>query len=361
MSVGKGSVGQGSVGAGFYDIDERIIYFIKNAPVQNFGDYLPEIFSKDLLGHPRVDADLFRLVGSVIDDRWVRQDLRKVNGHVSGLIAFWGCGKRDATPLSPEIQSHCLFFGARGTLTRDALGLPADTVLGDPGILAPLFHAPTVHPQTNGRTICIPHIHDTRSQEELLALSGADVLVHPEIEASESAMRDILDRIASADFVLSASLHGAIIACAYGRPFAFWDNGHLDVPFKWDDFASSIAVPARFAKSLADGQKLHSELVPLIKVPPLAPILENCPFTPQPAALLRALAYDQPAEADVLLKAAAIVEKITTGRVETEYQLYDASRQNRSHRSATPRLAKKWLGLSARTTKRSLKKIMGRA
>lgn len=348
-----------SVGKGFSEIDERIIYFIKHAPVQNFGDYLPEIFSKELLGHPRVDADLFRLVGSVIDDRWIRQDLRKVNGHVSGLIAFWGCGKRDATPLSPETRSHCLFFGARGTLTRDALGLPADTVLGDPGILAPLFHPPRSHPETQGRTVCIPHIHDLRSHEELLTLAGTDTLIHPEIESSESAMHDILDRIASADFVLSASLHGAIIACAYGRPFAFWDNGHLDVPFKWDDFASSIGIEARFARSLDEGRKLYAEIGSGIKIPPLAPLLETCPFTPQPAALLRALAHDQRGDPDLLLQAARIVAEASP--VREDQQLYAVSRRNRLQRASTARIARGWLGLSARSLKRSIWKAAGRS
>ena len=303
------------VGDGFAELDDRIDYFIKFAPTQNFGDYLPELFCKELLAYPRIDADMFRLVGSVIDERWVRRDLSRTNGHVAGLIAYWCCGARSAAGLTQQTRAHCRFFGIRGPLSRDALDLPADTVMGDPGLLAPLLHRPTPHPRTSGKAICIPHIQDGRSRDALLALSGADCLVHPEIAASEAALRDLLDQIASADFVLSASLHGAIVAAAYGRPFCFWDNGHLDVPFKWSDFARSIGIDAVFAANMTDARSIWAAFAPHIVIPPLAPILEVAPFTPQPHALLRALAHDSH---DATLAAAADTVAIAAARRRSE-------------------------------------------
>src|SRR5580704_18169510 len=52
--------------SGFREHDPRINYFVKGAPTQNFGDYLPQILAKEFMLHPRVDADIYRLVGSVI-------------------------------------------------------------------------------------------------------------------------------------------------------------------------------------------------------------------------------------------------------------------------------------------------------
>ncbi|HSW22478.1 MAG TPA: polysaccharide pyruvyl transferase family protein, partial [Burkholderiaceae bacterium] len=227
---------------GFREHDARIRYFVKGEPRQNFGDYLPELLAKTFFLHPRVDADVYRVIGSVIEPEWIRRDLRRNVGIERGCVAFWGCGKRDDKPLDPHTRSLCRFFGTRGPLTRDALGLAHDTVLGDPGLLAPLMHHPTPAPDVEGRTVCIPHVQDQRSDAELLALSGADLVLRPLVRASEADLRRMLDRIASAQFVLSASLHGAIVACAYERRFAFWDNGHLDVEFKWRDFAASIGV-----------------------------------------------------------------------------------------------------------------------
>jgi len=343
-----------SVGDGFCELDPRITYFVKYHHRQNFGDYLPEIICKELLSYPKIDADVFRLIGSVIDETWIRRDLRNSSGHVTGLIAFWGCGARAAVPLSEKVQGYCRFFGVRGIRTRDVLGLPVDTVLGDPGLLAPLFHTPGPHPATSGKVIAIPHIQDERSPAEQLALSGADVLVHPEIDASEAALRDILDRIASADFVLTASLHGAIIAAAYRRPFAFWNNGHLDVPFKWDDFASSIGIPAKFADNVAEGRALYASMAPLISLPRLAPILQICPFEARPSALLRALAHDGVENRQALLDAAYIVDEAMAGQHDMLMRLQHESERNRASRQQAGRSAMRTIGFGALRLKRAL-------
>src|SRR5262245_40638924 len=138
---------------GFREHDARIRYFVKGEPRQNFGDYLPELLAKTLFLHPRVDADVYRVIGSVIEPDLIRRDLRRNVGIERGCVAFWGCGKRDATPLDPFTRSLCRFHGTRGPLTRDALDLGADTVIGDPGLLAPLMHQPAPSPDTAGRSV----------------------------------------------------------------------------------------------------------------------------------------------------------------------------------------------------------------
>lgn len=319
---------------GFRDHDERIRYFVKGDPMQNFGDYLPELLAKAFLLHPRIDADVYRLIGSVIEPEWIRRDLRRATGIARGSVVFWGCGKRDATPLDARTHALCRFFGVRGPLTRDVLGLPADTVLGDPGLLAPLMHRPAAA-DTAGQSICIPHIHDAKSDAELLAISGAEQVLRPQIQASEAALCRILDRIAAARFVLTASLHGAIVACAYGRPFAFWDNGHVDVVFKWQDFAASIGVPCSFVPDLAEGERVFAQMfVPRIVVPPLAPILDACPFAVRPAAMLHALQHDGrlPPDANAA-QAAEALETLPSARPETVHALQLASATRRAERA----------------------------
>lgn len=321
------------VGEGFAEIDERIDYFVKFAHRQNFGDYLPELICKELLGYPRIDADVFRLIGSVIDDRWARQDLQRINGRVAGLIAYWGCGARSEAGLDEEVSRCCRFFGVRGPLTRDALKLPPETVLGDPGFLAPLFHVPRPGVRTAGRTICIPHIQDPSPPADRLEASGCELLVQPEVDASEAALRTILDEIAAADFILTGSLHGAIIACAYGRPFAFWDPGYLDVPFKWRDLAASLEIPLVFAKSLSEGREIYSDVIaPVLKIPPRAPLLDVCPFTVRPAAYLRALALDGRLS-DGLPSAVALLDGMSSQSFDEVVRLQRASQANRTRRS----------------------------
>ena len=142
--------------SGFGMHDARIRYFVQGKPIQNFGDYLPELLAKSLLMHPRVDADVYRLIGSVIDPSWIRRDLRRSVGIERGTVAFWCCGMRDATPLDARTRALSRFFGVRGPRTRAALGLGTDTVMGDPGLLG-TAHAPAFSCRAYGRP------HDLRS------------------------------------------------------------------------------------------------------------------------------------------------------------------------------------------------------
>lgn len=348
-----------NVGAGFYEHDERINYFVKYRRKQNFGDYLPEIICKELLTYPRIEAEMFRLIGSVINEDWIRRDLLSLNGYLFGTIAFWCCGARDTKKISQQILSHCQFFGVRGPLTRDLLGLPSATVLGDPGLLAPLFHKPKLSSKTAGKTICIPHIHDTKSDEMLIEIAGTDVLIRPEIEASEHEMRNILDCIASAKFVLTASLHGAIIAAAYKRPFCFWDNGHIDILFKWHDFAGSVNIPAVFARNLRQAEAVwEAKVAPVIVLPSLADILDVAPFVPRPSSILRAKGYDM-GEADKFAGIAAMFDELPSMALPQIYCLQSISteRRNRS-RSLLPVVGRSIGSPAIRTVEKLLRYLL---
>jgi hypothetical protein len=343
----------------FREHDPRINYFVKGEPVQNFGDYLPELLAKEFMLHPRVDADIYRLIGSVIESSWILRDLRHTIGIRSGHVVFWCCGMRQDMPLEPKVQELCSFFGTRGPLTRDLLGLPKDTVMGDPGLLAPLFHQPVLQPDIAGRTICIPHIHDTKPDEELLRISGADLVIRPSIAATEAALRDILNKIANAKFVLSGSLHGAIIACAYGRPFAYWGNGHVDIVFKWQDFAESVNITCRFVETVEDGQTIYENLIyPQLRLPPLTPILEVCPFSVRPSALLRALAYDGRLPATEAEAAAVALDALPSADLATVYHWQDESTRQRTARATFGNVLRRRIGKGKETLKRLIREVL---
>jgi len=344
---------------GFREHDPRINYFVKGAPTQNFGDYIPQILAKEFMLHPRVEADIYRLVGSVIDSSWILRDLRHSIGSQSGHIAFWCCGMRTNAPLDPKVQAMCSFFGVRGPLTRDLLKLPEDTVLGDPGLLAPLFHTPSKVPRYENRTVCIPHIQDVKPDAELLKMSGADLVLRPEIAATEHALHQILNKIASASFVLTGALHAAIIACAYGRPFAFWDNGHVDVPFKWQDFARSINISCTFVENVAEGKKTYSgSIAPQLRILPLSPILQICPFFIRPSALLRALSHDGRLCMDDARLAAQALEDLDCFRPSTVYRLQDWSARYRANRERMQQIIRVRAGRAKEAVKNVIKKIV---
>lgn len=263
--------------------------------VQNFGDYLG-CYLHDRLAIASdipIAADSCRLIGSVIDDFIVEQDIATAANNPDARIAFWGCGARESRPLAPGNAARSIFLGVRGPLTRDLLGLPTTTALGDPAFLLPLVFAPPRSP--SGPTICVPHINDQQSDDAVAAMTGVDEIVRPTIPASFDDLEDMIGKIASASFVLAGSLHAAIVACAYDVPFCPWAADHLDLPFKWRDFSASIGIGAFFARDLAEARRLwDAAMRERIVKPCLVPILASAPFAVQTPFLVEAEISDAP-------------------------------------------------------------------
>lgn len=261
--------------------------------MQNFGDYLTEMLLDRLFILPSYPADAYHLIGSVITEHQIREDFDRLNiSNADGTVAFWCCGMRDDQPLPPWALEHARFFGVRGPHSRQALGLPPETVIGDPGLLAPLLH-PVWRRYRRSEALCIVHVLDPKPDREILQETGADRVVRAEIPGTEAALCAFLEMIARAKFILSGALHGAIIACAYGVPFSYYDSGYVDVPFKWDDFSASVGIPCLFAKTIADGQEIYNEALKAAYVPlPLTPLLSVAPFTVRHGQLLKAMHLD---------------------------------------------------------------------
>ena len=261
--------------------------------VQNFGDFLTTFLYDSLAAGIRIRGDGYRLLGSAISDRIVRDDLCRLGEWENGRIVFWCCGLRDENPLQPVSLARSVFCGVRGPLTRAALGLPLSTPLGDPALLLPAIYNTRESLRTKGKTICVPHFQDKLSDEKLLAMTGADIIVRPSIPASAEALTEIIDDIASASFVLAGSLHAAIVACAYEVPFCYFDSGWVDIPFKWRDFSASINIGTYFVRTLVEGRKTYETLMlPALRKPPLFPILAATPFCVETAKFLMVARYD---------------------------------------------------------------------
>lgn len=260
----------------------KVRYWLEDHPekIGNFGDYLSRILLDKVLAYPVIEADVYHFVGSVIREDILRHSLLSVGiGDGSGRVALWGCGMRQSADVSPWLLDHCIFRGVRGPLSRDALRLPSDTVLGDPGLLLPLF-APREGFEIHGRSLCLLHHSDPIEAATARKRTGADLVRRATIPATPEGFQDLLACIAGARFVLAGALHGAIAAFAYGVPFAYLNIGYVDCPFKWRDFAASIGIPSVFAATMARAEQIYAELIePHMVALPLDPILRAAPFS----------------------------------------------------------------------------------
>jgi succinoglycan biosynthesis protein ExoV len=155
------------------------------------------------------------------------------------LIMGSGAGYGPAP--SGALLEECEFRCVRGPRSAAVLGLPPEAGVVDPAVLVadlPEF----ANIPVSGRPIFVPH-HDTHffaPLERIAEKAGVD-LVRPNQDA-----RDVIRRIAAAPLVLAESMHAAIIADAFGRP---WHNlviSPVISEWKWLDWAESLAIPLRF-------------------------------------------------------------------------------------------------------------------
>ena len=191
-------------------------------------------------------------------------------------LDVWGCGwKGLALAPAPDRALRC--FAVRGPETARALGLPPHIPLGDPTLLLPSLRPA---PPSHRRTLVIPHLHrlEGPGARARCRATGCDealstLVLRPAGEGPPRAravatlaglylrrglrvrtLWQAVDRIAGADFVLTGSLHGAILAQAYGVPWAGYTDGAVDAPAKWTDWGAYLGIDLEMVGTLAEGR-----------------------------------------------------------------------------------------------------------
>ena len=245
----------------------------KGESTQNLGDFLSEYVHSKYLGDPRKSAtDTIYLVGSVISD-WRIKSQKKANKS----IGFWSCGLRDTFSCEKH-GSNATYYGVRGLYSAAALGLAKKKVVGDLGLLFPYLY-PNKSDTQKGKHITIHHFHDQRTDQDLLALYGGNSVLRTNVDNTFEAVESFLDELTTAEFILTASLHGAILAYAYGIPFALLNSGKIDCPFKWIDFMSTTGMQTHFVQSNVEGLEWSTKNPIPERYFNLKSLIKSCPFS----------------------------------------------------------------------------------
>ena len=149
-------------------------------------------------------------------------------GRFQNGCRFWGTGIMDDSHggLHPTVADTYEFLAVRGELTRIYAKAPDDVVMGDPGILVPELWTATGKRSGLG---VVPHYVDKRQYP------FADRVINVQDDV-DTVIRDI----ASCDRILSSSLHGLIVAQAYGIPAMRLHHPAVKGgDFKWADYQSA--------------------------------------------------------------------------------------------------------------------------
>lgn len=228
-----------------------------NGVTRNFGDAIYELLfdSQQLYEWENDQEHLHYPIGSVIANEHLEKAVK------AGLIpVFHGCGWR-GRELEPELVKVAKFDGVRGPHTRDELlrhGIDEPIVM-DPAYKLPLMFSAG---KPNGLAIAVRHIADRQDKTpDSIHELKADAIFSPVVE-DEADMVEYIEKLSGARFVLAGSLHAAIVADAYGIPFALLGGDKVDCPPKWVDWLASIGVTdVEWVDNVKDGRTWYNRAV----------------------------------------------------------------------------------------------------
>lgn len=221
----------------------------------NLGDYLSKLIVEKLLDKKGIDINRktnetrhLLAVGSVL-------------GFSTINATVWGSGI--ISPIHYKIQlqqSQYDIRALRGPETKrilESMGHICPDIMGDPAILLPLFY----HPQQAIKNKPFSIIHWMGSRNRNINNKYINKIV--DIETKK--WRNFIDEILSSEFVISSSLHGIIVAEAYGVPAILLkpENYEKGGNFKYDDYYYSTNRNSyKIASTIEEALKISLDIPP---------------------------------------------------------------------------------------------------
>ncbi|MEE4454459.1 polysaccharide pyruvyl transferase family protein [Novosphingobium resinovorum] len=136
------------------------------------------------------------------------------------------------------VEFHCV----RGPVTARVLGVDPDRALTDGAILTTAIDRYRALPQEcRERTVVVPHYETIAfpGWEEAVRMAGFD-LVDP-----RTAPEAVIRKVSGSRLVLTESLHGAILADAFGVPWRAFGVSRNFSTAKWADWTGSLGMRAQ--------------------------------------------------------------------------------------------------------------------
>jgi pyruvyltransferase len=168
----------------------------------------------------------------------------------------WGSGI-NGNHLAPTSYrfSHIDIRAVRGPLTAryvtQELGLLCPEIFGDPALLMPWLFPEFRREKVRDNAVVIPHF----TEKHFFSSKDNNVLF-----PDEHHWLFIMERILSASLVVSSSLHGIIVAEAFGVPARMLRITDNEAMFKYEDYYEGTGRDSvRYAKTVNEALELGGE------------------------------------------------------------------------------------------------------
>ncbi|MBG6085426.1 polysaccharide pyruvyl transferase family protein [Zhihengliuella flava] len=234
--------------AGLSAADRPRMWWMKTPYPGNFGDVLSPWMVEWVTGKPPVfgqRGDSLLAIGSVIK-------------FATAKSMVWGAGTpRRGDPLSPEAR----YVAVRGPITREEIlanGGDCPEVYGDAGLLLPRYI-----PAAAEKTHEVGFIRHVTQENLELELEG--VLDIRLAGVGEDFLRSVVEQITSCRRIISTSLHGVIVANAYGIPARWAVIGDASEAIagdgtKFEDYFRSVGLELQTPLELSRETRITPEL-----------------------------------------------------------------------------------------------------
>lgn len=225
-------------GYNFGDVLSRyVVEGVSGLPVQDKNIYVPSLWwqlktALKCLIHR--NAEFFRYVVFFYERPLmaVGSILSKGNAHTS----VWGSGFMNRT----EMYRGGYIYALRGKHSNEMLkaqGFKGCDTFGDPAYLLPLLHQPRQR-KKRWKVAIIPHFTEYGYFKEKY---GDRYHV---VNLGNTHVEEVADEIALSELVLSTSLHGIIVAHAYGVKALWMKKGYIETDgVKFLDYFSGVDIP----------------------------------------------------------------------------------------------------------------------
>lgn len=179
--------------------------------------------------------------------------------NVTSNCIVWGSG------IVSKVYSikKAKFLAVRGPQTRNLLltqGYDVPEVYGDPALLLPKYYSPQIEQQY--KVGIVPHYRDFNQIKDYYRNEDSILL----IDLMTNNIEETTNAFLKCENIVSSSLHGVIVAHAYGIP-AVWQKFSGDVfgdDIKYQDYFESVKISS-YKSNIIDVKMNIEELVNLFK------------------------------------------------------------------------------------------------
>lgn len=240
----------------------ELFHWQPKSGAQNFGDHLSRVVVSRYL------AGKERLLDETVSAQRRLLAIGSILHFARDLDVVWGSGVNGKIDERKHQFRQLDVRAVRGPLTREYLlqrGIDVPEVYGDPALLLPTLFPTRFRPAPTREYAFVPNLHDLS-----VSTHGHDVI------SPLLPWQTVVESILQCEFIISSSLHGLIVAEAYGIPARYIRLSETEAMFKFEDYyqgtgRTGIPVAGSFAeaRSSMDAPSLSFNPQPLMDAFPI--------------------------------------------------------------------------------------------